>query len=86
MKCIFVLSMHSEVHTMGPLYKGHIGTLIPVLNTEVSSIQRSLSTLQYYTGTQIGVPIIEVSTFQRLVIERFHCICVEYAQFNLLSK
>ena len=29
--------------------------------------------LQYYTGTQNGVLIIEVSTIQRFVIERFHC-------------
>ena len=39
----------------------------------VSSIQRSLNTLQYYTGIQNGVLITEVSTFQRFVIERFHC-------------
>ena len=45
-----------------------------VLNTEVSSIQRSIDTLLYYTGTQNGVLIIEVSIFQRFVIERFHCI------------
>ena len=51
-------------------------TLILVLNTEVSSIQRSFNTLKYYTGTQNGVLIIEVSTFQRFVIERFHCIFV----------
>ena len=57
-----------------PLYYGHFGTLILVLITEVSSIQRSLSTLQYYTGTQNGVLIIEVSAIQRFVIERFHCI------------
>ena len=56
------------------------GTLILVLNTEVSSIQRSFNTLQYYTGTQNGVLITEISTFQRFVIERFHCIwtCVQY--------
>ena len=36
-------------------------------------IQRSLSTLQYYTGTQNGVLIIEVSAIQRFVIERSHC-------------
>ena len=41
---------------------------------EVSSIQRSFCTLQYYTGTQNGALITEVSTFQRFVIERFHCI------------
>ena len=29
--------------------------------------------LQYYTGTQNGVLIIEVSAIQRFVIERFHC-------------
>ena len=40
----------------------------------MSSIQRSLNTLQYYTGTQNGVLIIEVSAIQRFVIERFHCI------------
>ena len=45
-----------------------------VLNIEVSSIQRSLNTLQHYTGTQNGVLIIEVFTFQRFVIERSHCI------------
>ena len=60
-------------YTVGPLYKGHIGTLIPVLITEVSSIQRSLNTLQYYAGTQNGVLVIEVSAFQRFVIEGFHC-------------
>ena len=49
-------------------------TLILVLITEVSSIQRSFNTLQNYTGTQNGVLIIEVSATQRFVIERFHCI------------
>ena len=48
-----------------------------VLITEVSSIQRSLNTLQYHTGTQKGVLIIEVSTFQRFVIERSHCIYID---------
>ena len=57
----------------GPLYKGHFGTLIPVLITVVTSIQRSLNTLQYYTGTQNGVLIAEVPTFQRFVIQRSHC-------------
>ena len=44
--------------------------------TEVSSIQRSFNTLQYYKGRQKGVLNTEVSTFQRFVIERFHCICM----------
>ena len=61
---------------MGPLYYGHFGTLILVLITEVSSIQRSLNTLQYYTGTQNGVLTTEVSAIQRFVIERFHCITI----------
>ena len=61
-------------YTVGPLDKGRLGTLILVLITEVSSIQRSLNTLHYYTGTQNDVLIIEVSTFQRFVIERSHCI------------
>ena len=61
---------------MEPLYYGHFGTLILVLITEVSSIQRSFSTLHYYTGTQNGVLIIEVSAIQRFVIERFHCTTV----------
>ena len=60
---------------MEPLYYGHFGTLILVLITEVSSIQRSLNTLQYYTGTQNGVLIIEVSAIQRFAIERFLCTC-----------
>ena len=34
-------------YTMEALYWGHFGTLILVLITEVSSIQRSLNTLQY---------------------------------------
>ena len=42
--------------------------------TEVSSLQRSLNTLQYYTGTQNGVLITEVSAIMRFVIERFPCI------------
>ena len=42
----------------------------------MSLIQRSFTTLQYYTGTQNGVLIIEVSAIQRFVIKRFHCICV----------
>ena len=61
---------------MEPLYYGHFGTLILVLITEVSSIQRSLNTLQYYTGTQNGVLIIEVSAIQRFVTERFDCTSV----------
>ena len=61
--------------TVEPLYYGHFWTLILVLFTEVSSIQRSLNTLQYYTGTQNGVLITEVSAIQRFVIERSHCIC-----------
>ena len=40
----------------------------------MSSIQRSLNTLQYFTGTQNGVLTIEVSAIQRFAIERFHCI------------
>ena len=38
-------------NTVEPLYYGHFGTLSLVLITEVSSIQRSFNTLQYYTGT-----------------------------------
>ena len=59
---------------MEPLHYGHFETLILVLITEVSSIQRSLHTVQYYTETQNGVLIMEVSVIQRIVIERFHCI------------
>ena len=55
------------MYVVGPLYKGHFGTLLLVLITEVSSIQRSLNTLQYYTGTQNDVLIIEVSALQRFV-------------------
>ena len=35
----------------------------------MSLIQRSCNTLQYYTGTQNGVLIIQVSAIQRFVIE-----------------
>ena len=35
-----------------------------------------INTLQYYNGTQKSVLNTEVSTFQRFVIERFHCICI----------
>ena len=70
---VCICSVYGRI-TVEPLYQGHFGILILVLNTEVSSIQSSLNTLQYYTGTQNGVLIIEVSTFQRFVIERFHCI------------
>ena len=41
-----------------------------------SSIQRSFDTLQYYTGTQNGVLTIEVSIFQRFLIERSNRICI----------
>ena len=54
--------MHSTVE---PLYYGHFGTLILVLITEFSSIQRSLNILQYYTGTHNGVLITEFSSIQR---------------------
>ena len=64
------------LYTVEPLYNGHIGSTILVLITEVSSKQRSFNTLQCYTGTQNGVLIMEVSTFQRFVIERFQCIGV----------
>ena len=36
-----------------------------VLDTEVSSMQRSLGTLRYYNGTQNSVLITEVSSIQR---------------------
>ena len=72
-KCGLVL-FSSFLITVEPLYKGHVGTIILVLNTEVSSIQRSFNTLLYYTETQNGVLITEVSTFRRFVIERFQCI------------
>ena len=60
-------------NTVEPLYYGYFGTLVLVLTTEVSSIQGSLNILQYHAGTQYGVLTTEVSTFQRFVIERFHC-------------
>ena len=62
-----------------------IGTLSLVLITEVSSIQRSLNTLQYYTGTQNGVLIIEVSASQKFVIERFHCTCIHVRHNNICT-
>ena len=39
-----------------------------------TSIQTSLNTLQYYTGTQIGIIIIDIPAIhdQRYVIERLH--------------
>ena len=43
---------------------------------EVSSIQRLIYTLQYYTVTQNGVLITEVSAIQRFAIARFHCTCM----------
>ena len=49
---------------MGPLYKGHFGTLILVLITEVSSIQRS------YYSTTLGHRI--VSLLQRFPQFRGH--------------
>ena len=55
-------TQHIHTYTVEPLYYGQFGTLILVLITEVSSIQKSLNTLQYYTGTQNGVLIIERST------------------------
>ena len=69
-------------YTVEPLHNGHFGTLVLVLIRKVSSIQRSLNTLQYYTGTQNGVLIIEVSAIQRFIIERFHCID---GQFQMLT-
>ena len=68
------------LYTVEPLYYGLFGTLVLVLIIEVSSIQRSLNTLQYYTGTQNGVLIIEVSAIQRFVIERFHCSMYTFAR------
>ena len=62
-----------NMYTVEPLYKGHVGPIISVPITEVSSIQRSFNMLQYYTGTQNSVLIIEVSTFQRFAIEGFQC-------------
>ena len=71
---------------MEPLYYEHSGTLILVLITEVSSIQRSLNTLQYYTGTQNGVLITEVSAIRRFVIERFHCIVISIGKLWLCMR
>ena len=57
--------------------KDTLGPPLYVLITEVSSIQRSFYTLQYYTGTQYGVLNIEFFLIQRFVIERSHCISFE---------
>ena len=57
-----------RLYTVEPLYYGYFGTLILFI-TEVSSIQRSFDTLQYYTGTQNGVSTTEVSAIQRFVRE-----------------
>ena len=65
---VHTIHTHTYIHicsTVEPLYKGHVRTIISVLITEVSSIQRSLNTLQYYTGTQNGVLITEISSIQR---------------------
>ena len=52
----------------------------------MSSIQRSLNALQYYTGTQNGVLIIEVSKIQRFVIERVQSILIPwYCVVNISS-
>ena len=59
------------MYTVGPLYYGHFETLILVLITEISVIQRSLNALQYYTGTKNGVLIIEVSVIQRFPLYTF---------------
>ena len=64
--------LSKKKNTVEPLYQGHFGTLIWDLITEVSSIQGSLNTLQYYTGTQNGVCIIKIPSIKRFV-ERFHC-------------
>ena len=72
-----VISCIYDVYTVEPLYYGHFGILILVLIVDVSSIQRSLNTLQYYTGTQNGVLNTEVSAIQRFVVERFHCMYIE---------
>ena len=69
--CIFIVGSSISLDvwcTVEPLYYEHFGTLILVLITEVSSIQRSLSTVQYYTGTQNGVLITEASAIRRFVI------------------
>ena len=59
------------VYTVEPIYYGHFGTLILVLITKVSSIQRSLLMHNSTTlhGIQNGVLIIEVSAIQRFIIE-----------------
>ena len=70
---------------MEPLYKGHVGTIILVLITEVSSHLEVINTLQYYTRTQNGVLIIEVSTFQRFVTERLHFIQIKHSLTHIDS-
>ena len=47
--CDVVMISHVNPHirTVESVYKGHVGTIILVLITEVSSIQRSLNLLQY---------------------------------------
>ena len=52
--------------------KDTLATLFYVLIIEVSSIKRLLNALQYYTGTQNGVLIIESFSVPSFVaIERF---------------
>ena len=79
-----LVRVHRPYNTVEPLYLGHIGTFILVLM--VSSIQRLFDTLQYYTGTQNGVLIIEVFAIQKLVIGRFHCTYVRtYYNIKMLT-
>ena len=56
------------MYTVEPIYEGHFGTLLLVL------------ILIHYSSTpghrMVSLLYIEVSTFQRFVIERFHCICI----------
>ena len=70
--------------TVEPLCYGHFGTLILDIITELSSIQRSLNTLQYYTETQNGVLTVEVSANQRFVIERFHCTTIPVGRIFII--
>ena len=42
-------------------YSSELGTTLVLGHGMVSSLQRSLDTLQYYTGTQNGVLITEVT-------------------------
>ena len=65
---------YTKIPTVEPVYYGHLGT-----SQKCPDYQGAWSVymIMYHLGPQLGVWIMQVSTFSSVLINRFHCIHIQ---------